>query len=171
MIERRKSTSDAAAGATSSGVAPAATPTQNALVIDAMGEVREEYTDDLCREMVDSGINSITVTLCDPKSYEQQAYDWGLFNHLVPSEELESKTREICDKIIAKPPMVQWISKRIMRAALDDARILELLQPLTLLSRQAGTGAPISLSLAYPFAQRLGGAAELAGDRLNRRPL
>lgn len=55
-----------------------ATPTQDALVIDAMGEVREVYTDSLCREMIDSGINSITVTLCDPKSYESVAYDWGM---------------------------------------------------------------------------------------------
>ena len=56
----------------------AGTPTQNALIIDAMGEVREVYTDELCREMIDSGINSITVTLCDPKSYETQAYEWAM---------------------------------------------------------------------------------------------
>jgi len=53
----------------------AGSPTREALVIDAMGEVREVYTDELCREMIDSGLNAITVTLCDPKSYEAQAYD------------------------------------------------------------------------------------------------
>ena len=63
---------------------------------------------------------ALEVAYCDEIS-PQQAYDWGLFNHLVPSEDLEPKTREICDKIIAKPPMVQWISKRIMRAALDSS--------------------------------------------------
>jgi 1,4-dihydroxy-2-naphthoyl-CoA synthase len=26
----------------------------------------------------------------------------------------------LCDRIIAQPPLVQWISKRIMRAALDS---------------------------------------------------
>lgn len=62
----------------SSFAASNSTPTQNALVIDAMGEIREVYTDSLCREMIESGINSVTVTLCDPKSFEAQAYDWGM---------------------------------------------------------------------------------------------
>ena len=49
----------------------------------------------------------------------ERAYEWGLLNHLVASEELERRTRELCDRIIAQPPLVQWTSKRIMRAALD----------------------------------------------------
>jgi enoyl-CoA hydratase/carnithine racemase len=49
----------------------------------------------------------------------ERAYEWGLLNHLVPSEKLEETTRELCDRIIRTPPLVQWISKRIMRAALD----------------------------------------------------
>ncbi len=81
MISRRQFNLGAA-GALTAGATPlsawAATPTQDALVIDAMGEVREAYTDELCREMIESGINSITVTLCDPKSYEAQAYDWAM---------------------------------------------------------------------------------------------
>ncbi len=81
MITRRQFNLGAA-GALTAGATPlsalAATPTQDALVIDAMGEVREAYTDALCREMIESGINSITVTLCDPKSYEAQAYDWAM---------------------------------------------------------------------------------------------
>ena len=56
----------------------AGTPTQDALVIDAMGEIREVYTDSLRKEMIDSGLNSVTVTLCDPKSFEAQAYDWAM---------------------------------------------------------------------------------------------
>ena len=51
----------------------------------------------------------------------QRAYDWGLLNHLVPADQLESATRELCTKIIQNPPLVQWISKRIMRAALDSS--------------------------------------------------
>src|SRR5215469_12612292 len=50
----------------------------------------------------------------------ERAYEWGMLNHLVPSEKLEETTRELCEKIIARPPMVQWVSKRVMRAALDS---------------------------------------------------
>jgi 2-(1,2-epoxy-1,2-dihydrophenyl)acetyl-CoA isomerase len=50
----------------------------------------------------------------------ERAYEWGLLNHLVASEELEKTTRELCDRIIALPPLVQWTSKRIMRAAMDS---------------------------------------------------
>lgn len=74
-----------AAGAVSLGSASlsfnalaAGTATQDALIIDAMGEIREVYTDSLCREMIDSGINSVTVTLCDPKSVEAEAYEWAI---------------------------------------------------------------------------------------------
>ena len=50
----------------------------------------------------------------------QTAYDWGVLNHLLPSEELESFTRGLCERISAMPPLVQWTSKRIMRTALDS---------------------------------------------------
>ena len=50
----------------------------------------------------------------------ERAYEWGLLNHLVASEDLEKTTRELCDRIIALPPLVQWTSKRIMRAAMDS---------------------------------------------------
>ena len=82
-MNRREFTLGATAGAVAVGAGgmnafAAGSPTQEALVIDAMGEIREVYTDDLCREMIDSGINSVTVTLCDPKSYEAQAYQWAM---------------------------------------------------------------------------------------------
>ena len=51
----------------------------------------------------------------------ERAYEWGILNYYVPSEELEETTRGLCDRIIRTPPMVQWISKRIMRAALDSS--------------------------------------------------
>ena len=51
----------------------------------------------------------------------ERAQAWGLLNHLVPSEQLEEATRALCQRIIAVPPMVQWIGKRIMRAALDNS--------------------------------------------------
>ena len=43
-----------------------------------------------------------------------------MLNHLVPSDELEAATRVLCEQIIAQPPLVQWNSKRIMRAAVDS---------------------------------------------------
>ncbi len=50
----------------------------------------------------------------------ERAYEWGLLNHLVSSEALEATTRDLCDRIIAQPPIMQWTSKRIMRAAVDS---------------------------------------------------
>jgi len=43
-----------------------------------------------------------------------------MVNHLVPSETLEQFTRDLCGRMLAIPPLVQWISKRVMRAALDS---------------------------------------------------
>lgn len=59
----------------------------------------------------------------------EEAYRWGLLNHLYSSDELESKTRELCERIIKSPPLVQWISKRIMRTAMDTS--LEATMQLT----------------------------------------
>ena len=50
----------------------------------------------------------------------ETAYRWGMVNHLVPSETLEQFTRDLCGRMLAIPPLVQWISKRVMRAALDS---------------------------------------------------
>ncbi len=49
----------------------------------------------------------------------QRAYEWGLLNYLVDSSELEQTTRDLCGRIMRVPPMVQWVSKRIMRTAMD----------------------------------------------------
>lgn len=57
---------------------PAAASTRSALVFDAMGEIREVYGPDLLGEMIDSGINAITKTMCDPKTFERQALDVAL---------------------------------------------------------------------------------------------
>lgn len=45
------------------------------LTFDAMGEVRFDYDDALLGEMRSSGLDAITVTLCDPKTYEAEAYE------------------------------------------------------------------------------------------------
>ena len=46
---------------------------QSALIFDAMGEVRDVYTPELLKQIISSGLNAITVTLCDPKTYEHEA--------------------------------------------------------------------------------------------------
>ena len=116
MITRRQFTAGAVSiGATglSLPTLAAGTPTQDALVIDAMGEIREVYTDDLCREMIDSGLNSVTVTLCDPKSYEAEAYEWAMAGILE------------YDRLIEKEPQF-WMkatSVADIQSARDQGRI------------------------------------------------
>src|SRR5262249_57547308 len=51
----------------------------------------------------------------------QRAYEWGILNYLVSADKLEETTRDLCERIMRTPPMVQWISKRIMHAALDSS--------------------------------------------------
>ena len=51
----------------------------------------------------------------------KRAYEWGLLNNLVAADQLEATTRDLCKRIIQNPPLVQWISKRILRAALDSS--------------------------------------------------
>ena len=50
----------------------------------------------------------------------EEAYRTGVLNHYVPADQLENATRDLCQKIINSPPMIQWIGKRIMRRALDS---------------------------------------------------
>ena len=56
----------------------AAESTQSVLVFDAMGELREVYDEALLQEMLDSGLNAITKTMCDPKTFEREALDVAL---------------------------------------------------------------------------------------------
>jgi len=113
MLNRREFTLGAAAsavaiGTSTAGLAAGKSPTQKALIVDAMGEIRAVYTDSLVREMIDSGLNSITVTLCDPKSYESQAYDWGMAGILE------------YDRLIASKP--GFYSKATSVSDIDQAR-------------------------------------------------
>ncbi len=45
------------------------------LIFDAMGELRDVYDNSLVEEMLEAGMRSICITLCDPKVQEQEAYD------------------------------------------------------------------------------------------------
>ena len=83
MVDRRTLIKTAGAGALLSGV-PALrlvgggagqdpSSPRDCVVFDAMGELRDVYTPELLREMLASGLNAITVTLCDPKTFEDGA--------------------------------------------------------------------------------------------------
>jgi len=48
---------------------------QSGLVMDAMGELRTIYGPELVQKMLDSGMNSITITLCDPKPTGAEALE------------------------------------------------------------------------------------------------
>lgn len=84
MIPRRDflKKSALAAGAMTTGLNwlsnPSFSTPQTALIMDAMGEIRDVYSPELIREILASGLNAIAVTLCDPKSYEQGAVDLAM---------------------------------------------------------------------------------------------
>jgi membrane dipeptidase len=83
-------------------------PTQNALVVDAMGEIRLTHTRELIKEVIDSGTNAVTVTLCDPKFQEQEAYDVAMEEllkydrHIQKNSDLFIKAEQASDMIKAK---------------------------------------------------------------------
>lgn len=74
-----------------------------ALIMDAMGELRPIYEPPLVREMLASGIDSITVTLCDPKAVGAEALELavnGLMEYdryLAANPELFVKATSVSD--------------------------------------------------------------------------
>lgn len=81
MQDRRtflKNSAAAAVAMGTTGTALAAESTRSVLVFDAMGEIREVYDRALLGEMLDSGLNAITKTMCDPKTFEREALDAAL---------------------------------------------------------------------------------------------
>jgi len=81
---------------------------RDALVMDAMGELRPEYDEALLRDMLASGMDSITVTLCDPKPEGAAALEAaidGLLDY---------------DRLIAERP--QHLLKAVSVADVDRAR-------------------------------------------------
>lgn len=73
------------------------------LTFDAMGEVRPEYDAKLVGEMHASGLDAITITLCDPKSYEEAAYKEAVAavrehdRHFAQHPELFRKATSVAD--------------------------------------------------------------------------
>lgn len=78
-------------------------PTQKALIMDAMGEIRLTHERNLIKEVIDSGMNSVTVTLCDPKFQEQEAYDIAMNEllaydrHIQKNSDLFVKATKVAD--------------------------------------------------------------------------
>jgi len=50
----------------------------DALIMDAMGELRTTYPPELIQQMLDSGMDAITVTLCDPKPVGAEALELAI---------------------------------------------------------------------------------------------
>ena len=76
-MDRRNFILSGAALSATIALAPAAAALAKTrpLTFDAMGEVRFEYDAALIGQMRASGLDAITITLCDPKHYEAQAYE------------------------------------------------------------------------------------------------
>jgi membrane dipeptidase len=72
-------------------VARAASGRADRLVMDAMGELRPEYEPALIRDMLASGMDAITITLCDPKPEGAEALELALDSLLQYDRYLASK--------------------------------------------------------------------------------
>ena len=89
-------------------IAKQQSPTQKALIMDAMGEIRLTHTRELIKEVIDSGTNAVTVTLCDPKYQEQEAYEIALAEllaydrHIQKNSDLFIKATKVADVDKAK---------------------------------------------------------------------
>ena len=88
--------------------ADSAPPPSDTLVMDAMGELRMDYEEALIRDMLGSGLDSITITLCDPKP--------------VGAEALELATDSLLqhDRYLAAHPA--FFVKAVQAADVDRAR-------------------------------------------------
>ena len=81
---------------------------KEALIFDAMGEIRDVYSPALIGEILDSGMNAITVTLCDPKTFGQEAYEVGMDGilsydrYLKSNPDLFIKATKVSDIVRAK---------------------------------------------------------------------
>jgi membrane dipeptidase len=102
----------AAGGGRGDRIVPAA-PDPRALIFDAMGELRPEYDAALLREILASGLDAITVTLCDPKPVGAEAL------------ELAVDGLNIYDRFIASHPdlLLKATSVADIRAARESGRL------------------------------------------------
>ena len=80
----------------------------DALIWDAMGELREEYDAALLRDMLGSGMDAITITLCDPKPEGAEALELAIDSLLQH------------DRFLAKHP--EFFVKATSVADVDRAR-------------------------------------------------
>src|SRR5688500_16933575 len=93
------------------GVRPGTEPAQHrpdALMWDEMGELREEYDAALLRDMLASGMDAITITLCHPKPEGAEALELAIDSLLQH------------DRFLAKHP--EFFVKATSIADVDRAR-------------------------------------------------
>ena len=95
---------------------------QSALVFDAMGEIRNVYSSELINKILESGLNAITVTLCDPKSFELEAVD---LRYAAIADRPESaltyaegvpprpNTEKLLKELAAAEKTIAWTSERM----------------------------------------------------------
>lgn len=95
-------------------------PTQRALIMDAMGEIRLTHTRELIKEVIESGTNAVTVTLCDPKLQEQEAHKIALEGLLAYDRHIQKNS----DLFI----------KAIKAVDVDEAKKNRKISPVLLLS-------------------------------------
>lgn len=73
------------------------------LILDALGEIRLTHSMELIGEILDSGTNAIAVTLCDPKTYGETAFNEALQSvldydrHIAAHPERFLKAKTIAD--------------------------------------------------------------------------
>lgn len=78
------------------------------LTFDAMGEVRFNYDDALVGAMRASGLDAVTITLCDPKVYEADAYELAIESvlqhdaHIAKNPHLFLKATKTSDLDVAR---------------------------------------------------------------------
>ena len=72
---------------------PASQQRPDSLIWDAMGELREEYDAVLLRDMLGSGMDAITITLCDPKPEGAEALELAI-NSLLQHDRFLAKHPE-----------------------------------------------------------------------------
>lgn len=78
------------------------------LIMDAMGELRIEYDRSVIRDMLSSGIDAITITLCDPKPEGAEALDLAVSSllefdrHIASHREFFVRATSVADVVRAR---------------------------------------------------------------------
>ncbi len=97
-VNRRDFLTTTAAGAAATALpfrSAAASLQGEQLVMDAMGELRTVYDRALIQQMLDSGMDSITITLCDPKPLGAEALELAVDSVLEHDRFIDSNGQQL----------------------------------------------------------------------------